>query len=175
MEVPKKVSRSNLKNRIREFLGEEFFYNNINEIRSAVKDCSSFLDLGCGNNSPYIKYIHKEEHRATGVDLYANVSGAYREIVRRDVLEYLREVPEKAFDAVLAFDVVEHFEEQVALQLVHEMERVASKTVVIVTPNGFWPGMIDGPGMTHLCGFTAEDFQERGYAVLGGASISSIS
>jgi hypothetical protein len=157
-----------LKILLKGFLGEEFFYNNINEIRRSIKDCSSFLDLGCGNNSPYLKYLHKSSHRAVAVDLYANIQSGYQKIIRSDVLDCIKCMPDKSFDVVLAFDIVEHLNEPDSWLLIREMERVAIKRVVIVTPNGFWPGMIDGPGMTHLSGITSQEFQNAGYATWGG-------
>lgn len=157
-----------MKKLIRAALGEEFFYNNIGKIRESISNCETFLDLGCGNASPYLRYLHdKSSHRAIGIDLYAEVSSDYDEIVRKDVLEFISAAPNKSFDAVMGFDIVEHFNKPDAIKLIEQMQRVARKVVIIVTPNGFWPGMIEGPGMDHLCGFSAKEFHEAGFKTWG--------
>lgn len=51
------------------------------------------------------------------------------------------------------------------------MQRVARKVVVIVTPNGFWPGMIEGPGMEHLCGISSEEFDKSGFRTWGSGGL----
>jgi len=157
-----------IKSVIKNILGDEFFFNNIKEIRCSVVGCETFLDLGCGSESPYLKYIHEDCHKATGVDLYAKVKPGYDEIVRKDILEFIRDVPDKFYDAVLGFDIVEHFDKKDSITLINEMQRVAAKVVVIVTPNGFWPGMLTGHGQDHLCGVSHKEFEDAGFKVWGG-------
>ena len=111
--------------------------------------------------------MHKSNNLADGVDLYANPSGLYRQIIREDVLKYIKNLSNDAYDAVLVFDIIEHLEKNDSHLLIKEMQRVARKFVVIVTPNGFWPGMIDGPGMDHVCGFNAEEFTKMGFSLHG--------
>jgi hypothetical protein len=158
---------------IKRVLGEDFFYNNIKEIRQSVISCKTFLDLGCGSESPYLKYLHKEGNNAIGVDLYADVQPmGYKEIIRKDVLQFIQTLPDNSFDAVTAFDIVEHFHKHDAVMLISEMKRVASKVVVVVTPNGFWPGMLSGPGMEHLCGFSTTELKEAHFKLYGAGGLS---
>lgn len=161
-----------MKKLIRRILGEDFFYNNIAYIRQSISNCETFLDLGCGSASPYIRYLHEAHHKATGVDLYADVSTAYDTIIRDDVMNFVTSLPDNSFDAVTGFDIVEHFEKADAQKLVKHMQRIAKKTVVIVTPNGFWPGMIDGPGQDHLCGFSVQELQDDGFRIYGSGGLA---
>ncbi len=158
---------------IKKFLTDQFFYNNIEKIRSSVADSETFLDLGCGSLSPYQKYLRKDYHSATGVDLYADIKKTgYHNVVRKDVLSYIKDVPDKSFDAVLAFDIVEHFEKDSAIFLIQNIIRVASKVVVVVTPNGYWPGMLSGPGQEHLCGIDYYELKRFGFLVYGAGGMS---
>ena len=52
--------------------------------------------------------------------------------------------------------------------MVLDMERLASKLVVIFTPNGFLPQKSkDGDLQQHLSGWTAQEMREHGYNVIG--------
>ena len=163
----------NIKNIIRKILGKNFFYNNFYLIQRELESVNTVLDLGCGNNSPYKRYWLKPNHKSIGVDLYSNEfkSDNYK-IVKSDVLEFLKAQPDKSFDSVLALDIIEHVEKSSALLLKKHMERVAKKNVIIVTPNGYWPGMSNAPGMKHLCGFTYKEFLNDGYKVFGSGGLA---
>ncbi len=69
----------------------------------------------------------------------------------------VRELPyrDRSFDAVVALDVVEHFEKPDALRMLLELERVSRSLVVVVTPSGFvpQPPTEDEPWQEHRCGF----------------------
>ncbi len=49
------------------------------------------------------------------------------------------------------------------------MEKLASKRVIVFTPNGFVPqGEYDkNPWQVHVSGWTADEFRARGYRVIG--------
>ena len=164
-----------LKKLIKKILGKNFFYNGFYEIDSSLEGLTSILDLGCGDNSPYLRYWIKNNHNSIGVDLYANkyFSKNYK-IIQKDVIDFVKLQSDKSFDAVLALDIIEHFEKSDALFLIKEIERIAKKKIIIVTPNGFWPGMLSGPGQTHLCGFTYDEFRKFGYQVWGGGGLACL-
>jgi cyclopropane fatty-acyl-phospholipid synthase-like methyltransferase len=141
-----------LKKLIRKILGKSFFYNNFYEIDSSLEGLTSILDLGCGNNSPYLRYWIKNNHQSIGVHLYANKSSTKNyKLIQKDVIDFVKSQPNKSFDAVLALDIIEHFVKSDALFLIKEIERIAKKKIIIVIPNVFWPGMLSGPGQVHLC------------------------
>jgi hypothetical protein len=76
-----------LKKLIKKSLGNSFFYNGFYEIESSLEGLTSILDLGCGDNSPYLRYWIKNNHNSIGVDLYANkyFSKNYK-IIQKDVI-----------------------------------------------------------------------------------------
>jgi hypothetical protein len=74
-----------------------------------------------------------------------------------------------SFDAVVAFDLIEHLGRDEGLALLAMMERMARSRVVVFTPNGYLPQEPrDGnPLQAHRSGWTAEDFRRLGYDVHG--------
>ncbi len=55
------------------------------------------------------------------------------------------------------------------MKLLDDMERIAKEKVIVYTPNGFLPqGTVrDNPYQVHLSGWTTEEFESRGYNVIG--------
>ena len=153
--------------------GNDFFYNNSKWIGDSLVGCESILDLGCGKASPYVRYFHKNYHYATGVDLFFEVCEAakstkrYSAIVQSDALSYLRKCSNRQFDVIMALDIIEHLPKPESAELLVEMERVAKKVIVVVTPNGYWPALLAGDGMAHLCGWFYSEMISRGYIIRG--------
>jgi hypothetical protein len=85
------------------------------------------------------------------------------------VLEIGSAFEQASFDAVVAFDLIEHLDRDDGLSLLRLMERIARRRVVVFTPNGFLrqQGSADNPFQRHRSGWTAEDFVLRGYEVHG--------
>jgi hypothetical protein len=76
--------------------------------------------------------------------------------------------PSRRFDACVALDVIEHLPKEDGWKMVESMERLATRCVIIHTPNGFLPQQShDGDLQEHLSGWTAEEMRSRGYEVLG--------
>lgn len=136
-------------------------------------DVVSVLDVGCGL-ALKSKYIPAQIR--VGVDIHPEY---FRHVesevpyvaVVYDIRRLSQIFLDKSFDVVIATDVVEHLEKQDAIRLMEDCERIARKAVVIETPKGFIPQNIDilGHGgdeyQTHRSGWSAEEFQERGYNV----------
>ncbi len=138
------------------------------ELRRHGLDVRTSLDIGCsdGRGSELLT-------GAAGCDIYVP---ALREAARQGrrrlpVAADLRHLPYRdgAFDAVVALDVLEHFEKDEALVVLAEMERVARRLVAVLTPSGFvpQPPTEDEPWQQHRCGFHATELAERGYQVVG--------
>ena len=70
-----------------------------------------------------------------------------------------------------SFDVavIEHFKKREALKLIKDIERIARKRVIIMTPNGFYPqDSINGnPYQRHSSGWTDNEMKNLGYKVFG--------
>jgi hypothetical protein len=75
----------------------------------------------------------------------------------------------ESFDCVLASDIIEHFPEEEALDLISQMEKVARRKNIIYTPNGFLPQGEEygNPFQMHLSGWTVKQMESMGYRVIG--------
>jgi SAM-dependent methyltransferase len=138
------------------------------ELRRLGVDPASTLDIGCsdGRGSELLT-------GAAGCDIYLPALTSAREAGRRRLPTGadLRHLPfrDDAFEAVVALDVLEHFEKDEALAVLGEMERVARRVVAVLTPSGFvvQPPTENEPWQEHRCGFEAAEFEARGYEVVG--------
>lgn len=105
----------------------------------------TILDLGCGDLW-FTDHLTRdtEAEVIVAVDLHEpslvrarakNIPGLT--VYNMDIREYLRLRAEAAFDAVLAIDVIEHFDEDTANWLIGDIQRVAKHLVVVWTTLGF--------------------------------------
>jgi SAM-dependent methyltransferase len=129
---------------------------------------ATVLDVGCsdGRGSAVLTGV-------AGCDIYrpklveAVRSGRRGPVVQTDV----RQLPYRdgAYDAVVALDVIEHFEKPDGLLVMAEMERVSRNLAVVMTPAGFLeqPGTREEPWQEHRCGFEPEELAVLGYQVRG--------
>ena len=143
----------------------------LGELRSTLAGCKTVLDVGCGNASPlrFISGMH-----LTGVDGYARALEEARErrthdeYVLSDVKKVAEVFPRRRFDACVALDVIEHLEKEDGWRMLEGMQKLATRCVVIFTPNGFMPQKSkDGDLQEHLSGWTADEMRSRGYRILG--------
>ena len=144
----------------------------------AIGDSRTILDVGCGTNSPLRRFRGLYD-RTVGVDLFAPAleesaaAGIHDEYRQLDVLRLDEEFEPGSFDAVVAFDLVEHLSEADAEALFRLMERTARKRVVVHTPNGFNPQdeYAGNPLQAHRSGWTARRMRELGYTVHGSNGV----
>jgi SAM-dependent methyltransferase len=143
--------------------------------------CGSLLDVGCGFNSPVRHLIHRPA-RLVGVDGWAPVIEQSRAKGIHDEYHVLplgqietRFGPD-AFDTVLASDIVEHFTADDGMALIAQMERVARRTIIIYTPNGFLPQGEEygNPLQRHRSGWTVKQMRAMGYRVTGVEGIKCL-
>lgn len=128
------------------------------------------VDVGCGPGSRSAPHALA---RAIGVDVH--VPSLKQTSVDRSrsgaICASLQSLPiaDRAVDAVVALDVIEHFAKDEAAGLLAEFERVARQVVVLLTPNGFLPqaGTPENPFMEHLSGWSAAELIRFGYSVCG--------
>ena len=128
------------------------------------------VDVGCGSGSRSAPHALA---RAIGVDIhFSSVVQTRQEGSRIDAIcASLQSLPmaNRAVDAVVALDVIEHFVKDEALALLREFERVARRAIVLLTPNGFLPqaGTAENPFMEHRSGWSTADLAALGYSVRG--------
>jgi hypothetical protein len=143
------------------------------ELRKAVADCRTLLDVGCGSSSPIEPF--SSGLFSTGIDAFqpsinkSRKAGIHNEYRRMDVLSIGKEFKAHSFDCVLASDLIEHLTKKDGVRLLNMMERIARERVIVFTPNGFLSqGEFDcNPWEGHKSGWTVAEMKERGYEVVG--------
>jgi len=155
----------------RESLSKPWLAILVREIRRAFYDCKTLLDVGCGSDSP-MRFLRQGE--LVGLEGYAPVLEAARrnrthdEFIPGDVKLLADLFPVRRFDGCVALDVIEHLRKDDGWHMLENLERLATRRVVIFTPNGFLPQLSkDGDLQEHLSGWTADELRGRGYRVLG--------
>ncbi len=149
-------------------------------IEREVRGMNNLLDVGCGANSP-VQTFNRNLY-CVGVDAFepsiekSKLKKIHNEYLKLDVLKVGNEFGDKSFDIVVALDLIEHLEKNDGLLLLDMMEKIASKKVIIYTPNGFLPqgDRESNPWQVHLSGWTVEEFEKRGYDVIGVNGIKSL-
>ncbi len=139
-----------------------------------IGDCESLLDVGCGFNSP-LQHLHSKPKVMVGVDVFepaiaeSRAKAIHNEYYIMDILKIADKFPPKSFDAVVAFDVIEHLSEENAIDLICQMEKIAKNKVLLFTPNGFLPQgeEFGNPWQKHISGWTVRQMKSFGYRVYG--------
>lgn len=150
------------------------------------------LDIGCGIMQATTDSLTKTKKRRftnmpdnikckslLGLDItnkYLEVAKKYFPVMKFDIrnIKSFDVFMDKSFDVVMALDVLEHVEEQTALRIMGQMERIARKKIIIYTPSKFetneehveeaW-GLGSNPFQEHHCFITASRFERLGYNV----------
>jgi SAM-dependent methyltransferase len=146
----------------------------ISRLECALGDCESVLDVGCGANSP-IDRLPKRVPYSVGVDLYepwieeSRAKGIHDRYLVADIRHLDSYFAPKSMDCVLAADVLEHLDKADGFRLISLMDRIARKSVVIFTPNGYLEQHPTGgnPLQIHRSGWAASEMQALGYEVTG--------
>lgn len=142
------------------------------QIRSALADCRSVLDIGCGPDS-VMQYFGCE--RLVGFEGYAPAveearkRGTHHQMVLGDVRNLGESFKPREFDAIVALDLIEHLPKEDGLKMLQSMEQISSKKVLLITPNGFLPqgNTEQGDLQQHLSGWDTDDMTNLGYRVEG--------
>lgn len=135
-------------------------------------DIKTVLDLGCGQGKP-MEFINRrlKIKKSVGVDLFEPYieEAKQKKIHDQYLITDIRKVnfPDKSFDLVMASHVLEHMSRKDAWKVLENMERMAKKQVIMVTPIGEHYHQIEDGNIwqLHVSAFTPNDFEERGYAI----------
>ena len=159
-------------------------YDYLRWLKRDLADCDAILELGCGPPLGFIQTISPllqvgYGKKTDAVDIYKpyidkhNELGSFCNCWVGDVLNIV--LPEKTYDAVVMFDVLEHLprEKVESSDLLSRIEKCAIKKVIFFTPNGHVPNdEIDGnPYQAHLSGWEPGDYLARGYKVVGATGL----
>ena len=123
-------------------------------VEFAVRHCGrKVLDLGCATGN-YMLELSKRGYECVGVD----VNPAYVEIAtKRGLAAYVVDdklpFPDKSFDSVIMFEVVEHLPDPIVV--LSEARRVARKNIILSVPN------CEGYDELKQHGLTYEHFLDR--------------
>lgn len=151
-------------------LGDSFYFSTLER---ELHGMQTVLDVGCGSWSPLARV--KKSFKSVGIDMHKPSIEELKKLKIHDeckvgnVLKLNRYFKPKSFDAVIALDVIEHLEKDEGYKLLSQMESIAKKKVIIVTPFGFTEQHpSDGnPYQIHKSGWYINDFKNRGYKVFG--------
>lgn len=148
-------------------------------IRHHLGRAKTILDVGCGEGSLMAKVNSDKGYEVVGIDLHlpylktAKATGVYKKLEQKDIKDIC--LPDKSFDAVLAYQVIEHLNKKDALKLLNKMEKIARQKVIIATPKGFvkydpFEVIDDNKLQEHKSGWEAEEMKKFGYKVYGQGS-----
>lgn len=151
-------------------IGNFFYYR---MLEKELSSCKTVLDVGCGADSPLGKI--RKKFRSAGIDIFerciieSKKKKIHNEYRVGDIRKLDKYYKTKSFDAVIALDVIEHFNKKEALQLIKKMEEIAKKKVILLTPNGFLKqDPLEGnPYQIHHSGWTKEELEKLRYKVYG--------
>jgi glycosyltransferase involved in cell wall biosynthesis len=117
----------------------------------------SILDLGCGNGA-YLPYLKKRAQLVVGLDINRSLMKISQKRGFDVVLATIDRLPfrDKCFSCVWSAEVLEHFP---SFDVVNEIERVASKKVVLTLPNPLFPHFKRDP--THILKYSVSSLRAR--------------
>lgn len=124
------------------------------------------LDAGCGGGA-YVEFLSQQGLEAIGIDKYdqflqfAKEKGRAGTYIQGDLT--CLPFPDKTFDCTYCFDVLEHIDDQLAIQ---ELARVTTKRLILAVPqkdelmHQFGLTFITYQDSTHLRYYTEESLKE---------------
>ena len=158
--------------RLYRYYKRNIFWGYISELKRMFKGCETLIELGCGPDSP-TQHLDKDIDKI-GVDIHEPwlIESKKRRLFNKYVLADIRTIFDNPFpfpDCFMILDVIEHLQKEEGIKLLENAEKTTKKAVIVSTPNGFMeqkPAKWD-PYSEHKSGWTKDDFEERGYKVIG--------
>jgi hypothetical protein len=143
-----------------------------------TEEASRILDVstGYGKNGYVLRVLRKPVYMV-GVDLFlpylkiVKHHRIYDDVILCDVSNL--PLQSDSFDIVVASEVIEHLERGKGFSLLDEIERVATRRVIVTTPNKPDPreGILSSEGFNqyeaHISSWGVADFKCRGFHVFG--------
>ncbi|MCB8818119.1 class I SAM-dependent methyltransferase [Desulfosporosinus shakirovi] len=144
-------------------------------INELLSDSRTVLDVGCGIGETLENFCCPIK---IGVDAHRpyleNPKSAEQYLKINFTAERISELfLPKSVDSVTLIDVIEHFEKDIAWDVLGQVEAIAIKRVIIFTPRGFFKQLdVDHYGLggesyqRHRSGWEVEDFKKHGYNII---------
>jgi len=140
-------------------------------MQGLLSNCRSCLDIGCGSGSPvqWLDFDHTvglEAHAPTLERARGNRTHSQFRSGRAEETGTLFSANQ--FDCVVALDLLEHLSKEDGLGLLAAMSHIASKRVLVFTPNGHLEqeGQ-DNDLQQHLSGWDTAEMRHLGFKVIG--------
>jgi len=144
-------------------------------INELLLDSGTVLDVGCGVGATITEFccpikIGVDAHRP-----YLDNAKLGEQFIKLNFMaERLSEIfLPNSMDSVTLIDVIEHFEKEVAFDVLRQVEEIAAKRVIVFTPRGFFKQIeVDHYGLggesfqRHRSGWEVEDFEKLGYNII---------
>jgi len=143
-----------------------------------TKGAETILDVstGVGKNAYLIRVFNKPKFML-GIDIFlpylklVKYHRIYGDVILCDAASL--PIKNETFDVVIASEIIEHLHKQRGLVLLEEVDRVARRRVIIITPkkgcyrSGVLTPLGFNPHEAHLSSWDVNDFKSRGYKVYG--------
>jgi len=141
------------------------------EMRKQLAGCRTCLDIGCGPASP-VRFLDFDT--TVGIDGHeptlalARANRTHTEFQLCDVTTIDTRFSKGQFECCVALDVIEHLSKEDGIALIGAMQKIASKKILLFTPNGYLPQQShDGDLQAHLSGWEPEEMRRVGFTVIG--------
>lgn len=146
----------------------------IQVIKEQMKSCESVIEFGAGHFEMIgalncATRIGVEIHRPY---IERRICDASVIPICADATVIAKQIPDESLEGVMLIDFIEHLDKQTALEMLDDIERIATKSLVVHCPAGKHPQSEDAFGLggdefqTHRSQWEAEDFESRGYVVI---------
>jgi hypothetical protein len=156
---------------LRQTFPQVMFASYVAEMQRRLADCRTCLDIGCGPTSP-VRFLDFDF--AAGVDGHepsladARLNRTHNEYHLCDVTTIGSRFSPGQFECCVALDLIEHLTKPHGLALIAAMEKIASKKILLFTPNGFLSQQShEGDLQEHLSGWEAPELRALGFTVIG--------
>lgn len=133
----------------------------------------TLLDVGCGKGEPAEFINWKGVYQSVGLDSFE----PYLRLCQKDKIHNayiqgdVRHLPftNKSFDLVLCLEVLEHLEKQDGENLLQELERVATRQIILSTPAGDYKqdAYDSNPNQEHKYIWNPLEIKVKGYRTIG--------
>lgn len=149
------------------------------QLRSSAGSTFTVLDIGAGSGHYWEEILSKFEECEFEISLVDAVHIEKKNSQNKNITfkrltchvpSELKQFEDSTFDLVVAFDLIEHLSKENGYFLLYEVDRIAKKSSIIFTPNGFvWqPPSTNNHFNAHISGWSPRELRELGFTLIRG-------